>query len=78
MLKSFPYTPTVPSKAALIQVVIPVTHLLLGDLAVAPLTVLVRRDVLLQNLDAIPQVHPVKVVTQFVSCEGQPWAPWKG
>ena len=40
----------------------------------APLAVWVQHGVILQDMDAIRIVHPVKVVPQYASDTGKPWA----
>ena len=41
------------------------------------LAVWIWSGLLLQDIDAIPPVHPVKVVPQYASGTGQPLAPLK-
>ena len=41
-----------------------------GDLPAAPISVMVRRRVLLQDLDAVLPVHPVEVITNSSSGTG--------
>ena len=49
-----------------------------GGLAAAYLTVKVLRVVFLQDMDAIPPVHPIKVVPKSASGAGRPGAICKG
>ena len=68
----------VPAEAALVQVVMLVIQLPRGDLGGASLTISVRHGVLLQGMNSILPVHPMKVVHYPASGEGQPGEPWKG
>ena len=70
--------PEVPDEETPLLCVVTIFQLPLGDLAAAPLVVWVLHGVLLQDLDAVPPVNPVEVVTDSASGAGQPWTPWKG
>ena len=69
-MHSFPYTPSVPSNAELIKIVMPFIQLLWGDLLAAPLVVQVRCEVLLQDLDDLPSVNIFKVFPLSASGAG--------
>ena len=34
--------------------------------------------ILLEDMDALPPVHPIKMVPQYTSGTGRPWAPCEG
>ena len=67
---SFYYTLVVPAEAELIRGVLPIVQLSWGDLGSTPFTVWVRFGVILQDMDNIPPLYPVKVVSQSASGMG--------
>ena len=70
--------PEVPVDMSLVRFVISVFQLPQGYLAAAYLTLIEWNWVLLQYLDAIPPVSPMKVFLNPDSGVGRPGAPWKG
>ena len=67
----------VPSKAALVRVIILVILFPRGYLVSAYLTERVHSGALLQDLDDIPTFHPIKVVPKSASDAARPVHPVK-
>ena len=63
-------TLVVPAKVELIRGVLLIVQLSWGDLGSTPFTVWVRFGVILQDLDNIPSLYPVKVVSRSASGMG--------
>ena len=68
----------VPYEAVIVHVAGAVVQLPQGYLLSASLAVGVCFTILLEYLDNINPVHPVEVITEVASVEGQPGAPWEG